>query len=226
MNTRIAVLSLFLAVCCIFGRAQTDRKTNRDGAQPGVVKPPIAASSGEDKRNSGPLAWVKSDVNPKTVFWIQGRFIPVDETNHQGNSHDAEVVTILCSIRENECLEIESTSPLVHGVQVWIEDFKPVNWDDNGILATTRSLDGCTDETLRILFSPPSVVLINSPVLPVTENCKKVNGAWDKLLAKNGSAIAAQTEQDQLVPTRGLFRFQDWVPETGKSPSGRRATQP
>ena len=119
-------------------------------AQP--KKPDKVRPSDINLDNSGPLAWITSDVNPKTVFWIQGRFVPVDDTNHQG---DADVATILCSIREYECLEIDSTSPFVQSEQVWIEDFKPVNWDDSGILATTRSLDGCTDETLRIRFSPP-----------------------------------------------------------------------
>jgi hypothetical protein len=31
------------------------------------------------QRNSGPLTFVHSDVNPKTLFWIQGRFVPVDD---------------------------------------------------------------------------------------------------------------------------------------------------
>lgn len=153
------------------------------------------------------------------MFWIQGRFVPVDDSNYQG---EAEVVTILCSLREHECLEIDSTSPLTHGEQVWIEDFKPASWDNSGILATTRSLDGCTDETLKIRFSPPSVVLINSPVLPMSANCKKVNDAGDKLAGKRGSTIAAQMEQDKLVPTRGLFPFQDWEnwnPSSGNAPA-------
>lgn len=145
MKADIAVLLLSLTVWCVPGSAQTVKKTK-----------PVKARSKVLQHNSGPLAWVKSDVNPKTVFWIQGRFVPVDNSNYQG---DAEVATILCSIREQECLEIDSTSPMARGEQVWIEDFKPVKWDSDGILATTHSLDGCTDETLRIHFSPPSVVL-------------------------------------------------------------------
>lgn len=192
-------------------------------AQP--KKPDKARPSGIRLHNSGPLAWVTSDVNPKTVFWIQGRFVPVDDTNHQG---DADVATILCSIREYECLEIDSTNPLkfARGEQVWIEDFKPVKWDNNGILATTRSLDGCTDETLKIRFSPPAVILINSPVLPMSENCKKINDSWDKLMSKRGSTIAAQMEQDKLVPTRGLLPFDDVDSDTGKSPTSTRQKNP
>jgi hypothetical protein len=215
MNTRIAVLPLFLVVCCTAGLAQTAQKTNPDGARPRDIQPPPASLNGEHKNTSGPLAWVSSDVNPKTVFWVQGRFVPVDDTNYQGN---AEVATILCSIREYECLEIDSTSPLVRSEQVWIEDFRAVSWDNSGILATTRSLDGCTDETLKIRFSPLSVVSINSPILPMPENCKKVNDGWDKLMGKRGSAITMQLEQDKLVPTRGLFPFQDVESDTGKAP--------
>jgi len=216
MKACIAVLPLFLAVWCAPGRAQTTQKTNPDTSRPGDLKPPPASLNGEHKNTSAgrQLAWVSSDVNPKTVFWIQGRFVPVDDTNFQG---DAEVVTILCSIRENECLEIEGTNQFVRSEQVWIDDFKPVSWDNNGILATTRSLDGCTDETLKIRFSPPSVVLINSPVLPMSEGCRKINGAWDKLLNKKGGGIAAQMEQETLVPARGLFPFQDVDPDTGKA---------
>ncbi|MHB1673060.1 MAG: hypothetical protein ACYCSP_02305 [Acidobacteriaceae bacterium] len=187
--------------------------------------PDKVRSSDVQLRNSGPLTLVNSDVNPRTVFWIQGRFVPVDDPNHQG---DAEVVTILCSIREQECLEIDSTNPLkfARGEQAWIEDFKPVNWDNTGILAATRSLDGCTDETLRIRFAQPSVVLINSPVLPMSENCKKINDSWDKLMGKRGSTIAEQTEQDELVPTRGLFSNQDVDLATGKAPTSVRQKKP
>jgi hypothetical protein len=126
-------------------------------------------------------------------------------------------VTILCALREYECLEIDSESPFVRSEQVWIEDFKPVNWDKNGILAITHSFDGCTDETLKIRFSPPSVVLINSPVLPMSANCKKINNSWDALLRKRGSGISAQTEEDKLIPTRGLLPFQDMDSEAGKA---------
>lgn len=141
-----------------------------DGARSEGVQPPIAALKGKHRNSSGPLAWISSDINPKTVFWIQGRFVPVGDSNDQG---DPEVVTVLCSLRENECFEIDSENPFDRSEQVWIEDFKPASWDNIGILATTRSLDGCTDETLKIRFSPPSVVLINSPALPMSENCKK-----------------------------------------------------
>jgi hypothetical protein len=189
MKARITALPFFLAVCCMSVCTQTAQKAN-----------PVR------EHNSGPLAWVSSDNNPKTVYWIQGRFVPVDDNNHQGV---AEVATILCSIRENECLEIDSTSPLVNGEQVWIQEFKPVSWDSSQILATSRSPDGCTDETLKIRFSPPSVILINSPVLPMSDHCKKLNGDLDKLMGKSGGTIAAQMEQDELVPTRGLLSFQD-----------------
>jgi hypothetical protein len=150
------------------------------------------------------------------VFWIQGRFVPVDDTNYQGN---AEVVTILCSIRENECLEIDSTNPFAKAQQVWVQEFKPLSWDSSEITATSRSPDGCTDETLKIRLSQPSVVLINSPVLPMSEHCKKLNGDLDKIMGKSGSTITAQMEQDVLVPTRGLFPFQDVDSETGKAPT-------
>jgi hypothetical protein len=186
-------------------------------------KPDKARPDDVQLLNSGPLAWVSSDVNPKTVFWIQGRFVPVDDTNHQG---DADVATILCSIREYECLEIDSTSPFVRAEQVWIQDFKPVSWDNSQIVATSRSLDGCTDEILKIRLSPPSVTLINSPVLPMSGNCKKVNDAWDKLMGKRGSTIAAQMEQDKLVPTRGLLPFQDVDSGTGKAPTPAQRKNP
>ncbi|HEX4064750.1 MAG TPA: hypothetical protein VHZ09_01910 [Acidobacteriaceae bacterium] len=186
-------------------------------------KNPDKTQAADVQHSSGPLAWVSSDVNPKTVFWIQGRFVQVDDATSQG---DAEVATILCSVRDYECLEIDGEIPFAHEEQVWIEDFKPVSWDSSGILATTRSLDGCTDETLKIRFSPVSVVVINSPVLPMSERCKKINQAWDKLsgypahgAAKGGSAIAAQTEEDELVPTRGLFPSQDADSDFGKAPT-------
>ena len=201
MKAPAAALLLSLAVCCAPGRAQK--------AQP-KTSPHV-----ERKNNSGPLTWVKSDVNPKTVFWIQGRWVPVENVKDKGG---ADVGTILCSIREQECIELDSTSPMAHGVQTWIEEYKAVHWDDNGILATGRSLDGCTDETLKIRFSPPSVVIINSPVLPMAENCKKANSAMDKLMGKSGWTVTAQMEQDELVPTRGLFPFQDWVPPDAEGP--------
>jgi hypothetical protein len=70
---------LFCTVTAAVGSAQQKK--------PDKVRP-----SGIQLHNSGPLAWTTSDVNPKTVFWIQGRFVPVDDTNHQS---DAEVATIL-----------------------------------------------------------------------------------------------------------------------------------
>jgi hypothetical protein len=199
MKARNALLLLPVALYCVPWLAQTAQKSN-----------PVKA------HDSGPLTWISSDTNAKTVFWIQGRFVPIDDTNHQG---DAEVVTILCSIRENECLEIDSTSPFAKSEQVWIQEFKPLSWDSNEITATSRSPDGCTDETLKIRLSQPSVVLINSPVLPMSEHCKKLNGDLDKIMGKRGFTITAQTEQDELVPTRGLFSFQDANYETEKSPT-------
>jgi hypothetical protein len=216
MSARIVALSLWLAVCCAPGCAQTAPKSNPNGSRPSDVQPPPATVKGEHKNDSGPLAWTISDFNPETVFWIQGRFVPVGDANFQG---DAEVATILCTVREYECLEIDSTSPVVRDEQAWIDDFKVVNWDKHGILGTTRSLDGCTDETLKVRFSPPSVVIINSPVLPMAEHCKTVNNQWDKLLAKKGSGIAVQTEEDELVPTRTFFPRADADFESGKAPN-------
>lgn len=158
-------------------------------------------------KNSGPLSFVSSDVNPKTVFWIQGRFVPVNDPKFQGDAH---VVTILCSIREYECLEIDSdnlNSPDTE--EAWIQEYRPVNWDKSGIVADSHSLDGCTDETLRIHFDPPSAVLIDSPNLPMSKLCSDTNNAMDKLIGKLGQTLKYQTEQDELVPTRGLLSFQD-----------------
>lgn len=214
-------LALILALLTV--AVGWSQNTNPDGVRPKNVQRPTTALNGEHKNNSGPLAWVSSDINPKTVFWIQGRFVPVDDSNYQG---DAEVVTILCSIRENECLEIDSENPFARSEQVWIEDFKPASWDNTGILATTRSLDGCTDETLKISFSPPSAVLINSPVLPMSGNCMKINNSWDALLSKRGSGIAAQTEEDKLIPTRGLLPFQDTDSEIEKVTTSAQQKKP
>lgn len=146
----------------------------------------------------------------------------MNDTSHQSNSDDAEVVTILCSVREYECLEFDSTSPFSRGEQVWIDDYKPIAWDTNGVMATTHSLDGCTDETLKIRFSPPSVLLINSPVLPISARCKKIDGFWDRLMASQPSGLAAETEQYELVPTRGDIPFQDWVTEKAPIPAGEK----
>lgn len=198
MRVRIPVLSLLLAVCCVLGRAQVPQKRNPHKAKPSNIR-----------RGSGPLTWITSDLDPKTVFWIQGRFVPVDHTSRRSDAAPAEVATILCLIREDECLEIDSTTPAAHDVLVWTDEFKPVHWDKRGILASGRSVDGCTDETLKIRFSPPSVVIINSPVLPLSEGCKKINNAWDSAMDKHGSGMAAQTEEDMLVPTRGVFSFSD-----------------
>lgn len=203
MKAHASVLLLSLAMCCVQTLAQMAQKTTPDKAQPTSVQ-----------HNSAPLTWITSDFNPKTVFWIQGRFVPVNDSNYQS---DAQVVTILCSVREYECLDIDSTSPVAHDEQAWIDEFKVANWDKGGILATTHSLDGCTDETLRIRFSPPSVVLINSPVLPMSGGCRRINNAWDKVLGKKGGGIAAQIEQDVLVPTRALFSWADEDIETGKA---------
>lgn len=152
-----------------------------------------------------------------------GRFVPVGDSKYQG---DAEVVTILCSIRDNECLEIEGTSPFARSEQVWIDEFKAVSWDNSGILATGRSLDGCTDETLKIRFSPPSVVIVNSPVLPMSDSCKKVNSGMDKLMGKTGWTTTAQMEQDELVPTRTLLPWTDADFEPGKAPTPAPAKKP
>lgn len=212
MKARIAVLLPLLAVCWVAGRAQTTKKKSPDQARSKV--PP---------HNSGPLTWIISDLNPNTLFWIQGRFIPVDKPGFQG---DAEVATILCSAREYECFGIDGTTDrIVHGESVSIYEYKAVNWDKSGILATARSLDGCTDVTLKIRFSPPSVVTINSPVLPMSERCKKINGADDGLLGKGGG-IAAQMEQDELVPTRGFLPFADMDVGNVKAPSSIRQNLP
>ncbi|HUZ45210.1 MAG TPA: hypothetical protein VMW54_01095 [Terriglobia bacterium] len=143
---------------------------------------------------------------PKAQDWIQGRFVPVGKPNYKG---DAEVVTILCSIRESECLEVDSESIFPHAEQAWIQEFKVVNWDKGGIMAAGRSLDRCTDESLKIRFAPPSVVLINSPVLPMTQSCRKFNDITDKIAGRKGFTLKGQMEQDMLVPTRGLLPFQD-----------------
>lgn len=105
-----------------------------------------------------------SDVNPRTLFWIQGRFVPVTNPSLQG---DAEVETIFCSGPELECLDVDSSNPFPRTEQVWIQEFRIVDWGNGGILATSRSLEGCTDETLKIDFAPPSVVMMNSPTLPL-----------------------------------------------------------
>jgi hypothetical protein len=196
MFQRMTLLVGFLLVMAFPGGAQT-------------AKP---SASSVDKRNSGPLAWVSSDVNPKTVFWIQGRFVPVDDPKYEGTG--AEVATIVCLIREHECLEIDSTSDFANMEQAWIEEFKPVTWDGTGVIATGRSLDGCTDETLRVHFNKPSVVIVNSPVLPMPERCKDMNKAMDTLAGKKGLTLKGQMGQDMLVPTRAFMPFQD----VGKSP--------
>lgn len=214
MKAYIAVLLVSLAVCCVPGRAQSAQKTRREKVHPKDIQPPSATLRGGPKNDSRSLTWVKSDVNPKTVFWIQGRFIPVGDADYQGN---ADVVTILCTIRERECLEIDSTSPFAHSEQAWIDEYKAVNWEKSGILATGRSLDGCTDETLKIHFAPPSVVIVNSPVLPMSENCRKFNGITDKIAGKRGFTIKGQMEQDELVPTRAIFPWADLDLESGKA---------
>lgn len=173
----------------------------------------VGTQSVAQEKNSGPLSFVSSDVNPKTVFWIQGRFVPVDDPKSQG---DPDVATIFCSAREYECLEIDGTASL-QMEEAWIEDFKVISWAKNGIVAAGRSLDGCTDETLKIGFVQPSVIIINSPVLPMSENCKWTNRAWDKLMNEKGRGFKAQTEQDMLVPTRGPIPFQDWNSSPAKA---------
>lgn len=165
-----------------------------------------ASTALAQEKNSGPLAFVHSDLNSNTLYWIQGRFVPVDNPKFQG---DSEVATILCSVREYECPVFDGTATFRNLEQVWIDEFKITSWDKNEITGTSRSLDGCTDENLKIRFAPPTVVQINSPALPMSENCKKVNGAWDKLTGKNGSALKGQMDQYMLVPTRGLAPFQD-----------------
>jgi len=177
------------------------------------------AQSANKSRNSGPLTWIASDVNPKTLFWIQGRFVRVDNPNQQEG--DVGIETILCSIRENECLDIESTTPLAGGEQVWIDEFKLLNLQEkSAIVAVSRSLDGCTDETLKIRFDPPSVILINSPVLPMPERCKSMNSSMDTLTGEKGATLRRQTEQYMLVPTRGFVPFQDFDLNFGKAPAG------
>ena len=60
----------------------------------------------------------------------------------------------------------------------------------------------------------------------MSQNCRKVNAAWDKLMGKKGSTIAAQMEQDKLVPTRGLLPDQDVDIDTGKAPTSVRQKKP
>ncbi len=169
-----------------------------------LTAPPCCAQTQE--RNSGPLTFVSSDIHPKTLFWIQGRFVPIDDPKYQG---PPEVETILCSIRENECLDMLSDTPDRGLETTWIQEFQPVSWDKDGIVADSRSLNGCTDETLKVRFSPPSVVVINSPVLPTSDSCKKSNNAFDKLMGEKGWTLKNQMDQEMLVPTRGLVPFQD-----------------
>lgn len=165
-----------------------------------------ASTSAPHERTSGPLAWISSDVNSRNVFWIQGRFVPVDNPVYRGG---AEVATILCIVREHECLLMDSTNDFANEETVWTTEFKAATWDKDGITAQGRSLNGCTDETLRIHFNPPSVVIVNSPVLPMSQACKGMNRAMDNLEGTKGATLKGQMEQDMLVPTRGLFRFQD-----------------
>lgn len=198
-------LPLLLAVCCVPARTQP-AQAPKDSTRPEGAQLPSSIPNGEHKKDSGPLTWISSDFNPKSLFWTQGRFVPVGDRKYQGDAH---VVTILCTAREYECLEIDGMSPAGNMEQVWIEEFKAVTWDKDGILATGRSLDTCTDETLKIRFSPPSVVIINSPVLPMTAGCRKVNDSMDKLTGKSGGTITAQMEQDELVPTRTLLPWSD-----------------
>jgi len=164
------------------------------------------ASPAAQHRAARPLSFTNSDINPKNVFWIQGRFVPVDDPKLQA---DPQVETILCLSRELECLLIEGSPVLSHGEQVWVQEFKVMSWENEGIVAASRSLDGCTDETLKIRFAQPSAVLINSPVLPMSTGCKKANNAWDTLAGKKGSTLRAQMDQEMLVPTRGPFPWTD-----------------
>lgn len=224
MKSPYAIPTLIFAVWCIPVLAQTTENVSPDGAQQRYVHPPTTTVNGERKKDSGPLTWISSDVNPRTVFWIQGRFVPVGDSEYQG---DAEVVTILCSIHDNECLQIEGTSPGGGGMeQVWIEEFKAASWDSSGILASGRSLDGCTDETLKIRFSPPSVVMVNSPVLPMSDSCREVNSGMDKIMGKTGWTITNQMEQDELVPTRALLPWADVNLNFGKVPTPAPAKKP
>jgi hypothetical protein len=188
----LTVLMLAVALA-LFGSAQA--QTRADQHLPKA-----------QQRNSGPLTFATSDVNPKTLFWTQGRFVPVDNPSFRG---DAEVATVLCSVREFACIEVDGESELPHVEEAWVQVFKVANWDKSGILAASRSLDGCTDETLKIRFAPPSIVLVNSPVLPMSEPCKNMNNAWDKLVGKKGAVLKGQLEQDMLVPTRGFLSWQD-----------------
>ncbi len=154
--------------------------------------------------------------------------MPVGDSKDEPQD-DAEVATILCSVRNNECLVIDSIGG-GQVEQVWIDgvidEFKAASWDSSGILATGRSGDGCTDETLKIRFSPPSVVIVNSPVLPMSDRCKKINTASDKLFGK-GWTLAGRMEQDELVPTRSpvALPFQDFS-SPGKAPTHATAKKP
>ena len=200
------VLSFLVAAYC--GAQENNHVSAKPG---GISRSQQSIQAGKKEKSSGPLAWVASDVNTKTVFYIQGRFVPVGDSKFQG---DAEVVTILCSIREYMCFEIDGTNPFENSEEVWIDEYKPISWENSQIVATSQSLDGCTDYTLKIKFTPPSVVKVFSPVLPMPEHCKKINDTWDKLAGKQGHTITLQMEQYTLVPTRGVFSFQDVKPET------------
>lgn len=61
---------------------------------------------------------MRSNVNPKTVFWIHGRSVPV---RHATSRCEAGVVTILCSLREYECFEIDSEITNLGIEAVWGE---------------------------------------------------------------------------------------------------------
>jgi len=130
----------------------------------------------------------------------------VDDPAYRGH---AEVATVVCIVREYECLLMDGTSDFANEETVWTTEFKAATWDKVGIMAQGRSVDGCTDETLKIHFSPPSVVIVNSPVFPISRACKSMNGAMDNLEGKKGATLKGQMEQDMLVPTRALFPFQD-----------------
>jgi hypothetical protein len=175
-------------------------------ASGGTTKTAESRSTGAQGKTSAPLAWIRSDLNPETVFFVQGRFVPVDDPKFQG---DAAVVTILCTIREYECFELDSEVVHSNVEDVWTQEFKPTTWDKDGIAASYTSIDGCTDETLKIRFNPLSVIAINSPVLPMSKDCQKINSSWDRLIGEKGSALKGQIEQDMLVPTRGLVPFED-----------------
>jgi hypothetical protein len=51
------------------------------------------------------------------------------------------------------------------------------------------------------------------------EHCKKYNDTADKIMGKSGWTMKAQTEQDELAPTRAWFPWADVDLDVGKAPT-------